>query len=129
MVFDCCQDAQHSSQLFQKIDLVAMATSRGFVEIVAQFIHGLKTSKDVPGDKALVQSLMGIALDIILEFKNREIYDTFSLNLIRAGVFSPLVKAILDSPIERPDFKNTARIFELCACHNEGIKVLAQFLP
>lgn len=102
-----------------------MATARGFVEIVAQFIYGLKMSKDVPGDKALVQNLMGVALDIILEFKNRETYDAFSLNLIKAGVFSPLIKAILDCPIERPDFKNSARIFELCACHNEGIKVLA----
>lgn len=31
-------------------------------------------------------------------------------------------------PIERPQFKTCARIFELCACHTEGIKVLSGYL-
>lgn len=35
---------------------------------------------------------------------------------------------MLEAPIEKADFKNTARIFELCACHNEGIKVLSKYL-
>jgi hypothetical protein len=107
---------------------VGLASGKGLVEIVAQFINGFKTSKDVENDKSLIVSLLGVALDIILEFKNREVYDTFSLNLIKAGVFSQLINAILDSAIQRPEFKDTARIFELCACHIEGIRVLAQNL-
>jgi hypothetical protein len=39
-------------------------------------------------------------------------------------VFAVLVRVILENPIEKPDFKTIARIFELCACHPEGIKVL-----
>lgn len=35
---------------------------------------------------------------------------------------------VLESPIEQADFKTIARIFELCACHSEGIKVLQQYL-
>ena len=54
IAIDCCHDAQHSSQLFSTIDLVGLATARPFVEIVAQFVNGFKTSKDVPADKALV---------------------------------------------------------------------------
>lgn len=59
-------------------------------------MNGFKASKDVENDKSLIVSLLGVLLEIILEFKNREIYDTFSLNLIKAGVFSPLINAILD---------------------------------
>ena len=50
------------------------------------------------------------------------------MQLVKAGVFQVLIKSILEAPVEKADFKNTARIFELCACHNEGIKVLSQYL-
>ena len=52
-------------------------------------------------------------------------YDNFSMKLINLDIFGALIKAILQSPIERQDFKIVARIFELCACHGDGIKVLA----
>jgi len=73
-----------------------LASGKGLVDIVSQFMNGFKASKDVENDKSLIVSLLGVLLEIILEFKNREIYDTFSLNLIKAGVFSPLINAILD---------------------------------
>lgn len=62
---------------------------------------------------------------MILDFKDREYYDNFSMQLIKMDIFANLIKAILQSPIERQDFKVVARIFELCACHSEGIRVLA----
>jgi len=61
---------------------------------------------------------------MILELKDREIYDNFSLNLIKLDAFSLLIKTILLMPIERKNYPSTARIFELCACHPEGIQVL-----
>lgn len=32
------------------------------------------------------------------------------------------------NPIEQPEYKSVARIFELCACHQDGIAVLSKYL-
>ena len=98
------------------------------MDVIASFVHGFSLSKDLIEDKELIQQVIGTSVDIILEFKNREIYDAFSLQLINADVFNILIRTILENEIERPDFKNIARIFELCACHTEGICILANHL-
>jgi hypothetical protein len=63
-------------------------------------------------------------IDIILDFKDREMYDSLSLWFIKADIFNPLIKTIVSYPIEEPEYKSVARIFELCACHPDGISVL-----
>ena len=75
-------------------------------------------------DKKQIQSLIGTVIDIILEFKDREMYDTMSLWFIKSDIFQPLVKTIINLPIEVQEYKSVARIFELCACHPDGIAVL-----
>lgn len=122
---DCCQDSQHATQQFQRTDLVGLTTSKALVEIITQFV-GSKLPTET--DKGLIQGLLGTVIDIILDFKNRETYDVLSLQLTKGGVFGVLIPALLETPIERPDFKNAARIFELCACHSDGIKVLSHYL-
>lgn len=56
-------------------------------------------------------------IEIVLDFKDREMYDSLSLWFIKADIFSPLVKTIVNCPLEEAEFKSVARIFELCACH------------
>ena len=55
-------------------------------------------------------------------------YETLSLWFIKADVFSSLIKVIVSNKIEQPEYKSVARIFELCACHLEGINVLQKYL-
>lgn len=63
-------------------------------------------------------------IDIVLEFKEREMYDSLSLWFIKADIFSNLIKTIVSNPIEPSEYKQVARVFELCACHPDGILVL-----
>lgn len=67
-------------------------------------------------------------IEITLEFKDRELYDELSLSFIKADIFSSLIRFIIYSPIEAAEYKSVARIFELCACHQEGISVLSKYL-
>lgn len=105
-----------------------LVNSKGLVNLIAYFIHGFKICKSVDNDRPLVQQLLGLAIETILDFKDREMYDTFSLQLIKANAFELLIKAILKSKIVQSQFSTCARIFELCACHSEGIKVLSNHL-
>jgi len=50
------------------------------------------------------------------------------LNFIKADIFSSLIRFIIYCPIESNEYKAVARIFELCACHSEGIQVLSKYL-
>jgi hypothetical protein len=105
-----------------------LVTSKGLVDLIAFYIHGFKICKDVDNDRPFVQSLLGLTIETILDFKDREMYDMLSMNLIKANTFELLIKGILKSKIVQSQFKNCARIFELCACHLEGIKVLSAHL-
>ncbi len=51
-------------------------------------------------------------------------YDNLSLWFIKTDIFNPLIKTIVNMPAEHKEYKQIARIFELCACHTEGILVL-----
>lgn len=51
-------------------------------------------------------------------------YDTLSLWFIKADIFSTLIKTIVTYELEQCEYKPVARIFELCACHPDGIAVL-----
>ena len=66
-----------------------------------------------------------MVVELVLEFKDREMYDTLSLRFIRSDIFVPLVRTIVSCPaMEKSEYKAVARIFELCACHPEGIAIL-----
>ncbi len=60
-------------------------------------------------------------IDITLEFKDREMYDELSLLFIKADIFSSLIRFIVNCSIENSEYRSVARIFELCACHADGI--------
>ena len=67
-------------------------------------------------------------IETVLEYKDREMYDNLSLWFIKADIFSGLIKTIVTNQIESSEYKSVARIFELCACHPEGINVLQKYL-
>ena len=55
-------------------------------------------------------------------------YDSLSLWFIKSDVFNPLIKTIISNSMEQAEYKHVARIFELCACHPDGILVLQKYL-
>jgi hypothetical protein len=55
-------------------------------------------------------------------------YDSLSLWFIKADIFNPLIKIIVSLPIDHSEYKQVARVFELCACHPDGILVLQKYL-
>lgn len=72
--------------------------------------------------------MVGTIIEITLEFKDREMYDELSLLFIKADIFSSLIRFIIHCPLEPVEYKSVARIFELCACHADGIIVLSKYL-
>jgi hypothetical protein len=75
-----------------------------------------------------MQQLIGMIIDITLEFKDREMYDALSLMFIKQDIFASLIRLIVNSPIDQAEYRAVARIFELCACHPDGISVLQKYL-
>ncbi len=75
-------------------------------------------------EKKTIQSVIGTVIDIVLEFKDREMYDSLSLWFIKADIFNNLIQTIVSLPMDVIEYKQVARIFELCACHPDGILVL-----
>ena len=78
-----------------------LVTSKGLVDLIAFFVHGFKICKSVDNDRPLVQQLLSLTIDIILDLKDREMYDMFSMNLIKANAFELLIRAILKSKIHQ----------------------------
>ena len=79
-------------------------------------------------EKRSIEKLIGTIIDITLEFKDREMYDELSLSFIKSDIFPSLIRFIVQCPIEQYEYKAVARIFELCACHQDGITVLSKYL-
>jgi hypothetical protein len=82
----------------------------------------------VQQDKKGVQSLVGVMIEIVLDFKDREMYDSLSLWFIKADIFTHLIRTIVSFQVEPCEYKQVARVFELCACHPDGIAVLQKYL-
>ena len=55
-------------------------------------------------------------------------YDALSMRFIRAEAFLPLIKVIVSGDVAESEYRAVARIFELCACHQEGISILQRYL-
>lgn len=55
-------------------------------------------------------------------------YDALSLLFIKSDIFTSLIKFIVSCSIEPTEYRAVARIFELCACHPDGIAVLSKYL-
>jgi len=125
----CCNNPCHTLQQFKKSDLVTFTNSRSLVELIQIFTKQM-TNQTHPihheEDRKTLQSLILLIIEIILEFKDREMYDTLSKRFIKADIFSPLIKTIClhSLNLNHMEFKSVARIFELCACHTEGIMIL-----
>ena len=47
---------------------------------------------------------------------------------VKMNVFPVLIKSLVLMPLEDLNYSHTARVFELCACHAEGISVLHKHL-
>jgi hypothetical protein len=55
-----------------------LTTAKGLVDIIAACTQLLRL-KDVFKEKRVIEQLLGVTTAIILDFKNREVYDAFSL--------------------------------------------------
>lgn len=111
-----------------------MVHSKCLVECISLYVKPFKhcnsnsQALQFMQEKKQVQSLIGLVIDLVLEFKDREMYDSLSLWFIKADIFNPLIKIIVSLPIEYAEYKQVARVFELCACHPDGILVLQKYL-
>ena len=59
--------------------MMSLVTTKGLVEVISSYIHGFKLSNSFKQDKPLIQTLLGVTTETILEFKDRELYDNFSM--------------------------------------------------
>lgn len=56
-------------------------------------------------------------------------YDNFSMNLLKSGVFNVLIdKIVKQKTSSATEHAQIARVFELCACHTDGIKILKRYM-
>ncbi|CDW90949.1 UNKNOWN [Stylonychia lemnae] len=130
---ECCATPLHQQQLFKKSDVQALVNNKSIVDIIACYVRPLRhydqqSLVQIVEEKKQIEALIGQMIEITLEFKDRELYDELSLSFIKADIFSSLIRFIIYSPIEAVEYKSVARIFELCACHQEGIQVLSKYL-
>ena len=70
-----------------------------------------------------VFGIMQKLIKIVLDQKNRDVYDKLSMRFVKTGFFTHIVHLVVNSKekIKPKDFMAVARILELCACHIEGI--------
>lgn len=57
----------------------------------------------------------------LLDLKERSMYDNLSMSFIKLGIYPMLIKSIFSYQVDEVDYSKTARVLELCACHQEGI--------
>lgn len=119
--------------MFKKPDLVNLVHSKCLVECLSFYVRPMRNLnvEDFSAfqvEKKQVQLLIGTMIEIVLDFKDREMYDALSLWFIKADIFNPLIRTIVNLPIQQSEYKQVARIFELCACHPDGILVLQRYL-
>lgn len=103
------------------------------MEIVQAFIKSLVTLPDdedvnhksrdtFTSDRRCIQNLLNRIIEVVLEFRDRDMYDRLSIGYIKSGVLPVLVRAIMNAKtIVESEYSPVARIFELCACHTQGI--------
>lgn len=80
-------------------------------------------------DRRNIQGILNRIIEVVLDFKDREMYDKLALRYIKSGIFNILIKVIVQIKVlPEQEYKHVARILELCACHTEGIEVLHKYL-
>jgi hypothetical protein len=63
-------------------------------------------------------NLMEKLIQIVLDQKNREVYDKLSMRFVKSGFFFPIINVIMQNQeIDPSDYRAVARVLELCACH------------
>lgn len=68
-------------------------------------------------------------VEVVVEFRDRDMYDKLSISYVNAGILEVVIKAIVSSDqITTSEYKPVAKIFELCACHTSGIEVMSKYL-
>eukprot|EP00347_Sterkiella_histriomuscorum_P003729 403363170 len=130
---ECCGTPLHQQVLFKKSDIQELIKSKNVIEFIASYLRPLKNHEQnqltqMIEEKRSIEKLIGTIIDITLEFKDREMYDELSLSFIKSDIFPSLIRLIVFCPIEQFEYKAVARIFELCACHQDGITVLSKYL-
>ena len=102
---ELCTNPIHQSVSFKKIDLTQLVYSQGIVKCITQYIWALQRSQigcyeALLKEKGLIQSFIGQAIEIVLEFRDREMYDSLSYWFIEAEIFDPIIRMIISNPIE-----------------------------
>lgn len=72
---------------------------------------------------------MNKIIEVVLDFRDRDMYDRLSISYIKSGILGIIIKAIMSAEIlKESEYSSVARIFELCACHSQGIQVMNKYL-
>lgn len=105
---------------FKSSDISNLLTSRGLIELIGEFSMQMSTNQE----RVALQSFIEYVVQVVLDFKDREMYDLLAHRCIKAGVFNPLLKMIGKAGIHGGEERAVARVLELCACHTEGVNLL-----
>lgn len=120
-------------------------SSKPFLDTLTLFVKDFAHSKDAKTqiqarvdsdimqmEKQALFQLMELVIQAVLDLKNRELYDKIAFRLVSHGFFFPAINIIVETAsadkIQKEDYRAVARILELCACHQEGIAILCNYL-
>lgn len=127
--------------MFSKFDLINLVTSAGLMELIGLFCATLVPMRAFEkleqeqlittqvADRRCVQAILSSVIEVVLDFRDRDMYDRISINYVKSGILAVLVKSIIEAGTLPPsEYQAVARIFELCACHKQGIAIMAKYL-
>ena len=116
--------------MFKKAELVSLATSQHLLNLIETFVKEEVSREETLSCQSLRQVLAVVneMLKSLIEMKVRNMYDNLSMGFVKIGVYSTLVKSVVQLPLENLNKSHVARFLELCACHAEGIEVLQKHL-
>lgn len=61
---------------------------------------------NVTADRRCMQTIMSRVIEVVLDFRDREMYDKLSMNFVRSGIFSILIKSIVVAkPLPEAEYK------------------------
>ena len=103
------------------MDIINLVNCKALSDFIGHYCKFLTKQIEqrlpITEEKLTIESLIETIIEIVLDFKDREMYDALSMRFIRAEAFLPLIKVIVSGDVAESEYRAVARIFELCACH------------
>jgi hypothetical protein len=83
----CCLNPNHIVAYYKRSDLLSIVSSKDITECLGISVKSLDHFD-------LVRDVLSSLIDIVQDFKDRALYDLFSMNLLKCNVFPPVVNYI-----------------------------------